>query len=245
LGLFRLRTIGLYSVIGNYSAISHLCRKEGRPVRKLAGVLGGLLVVGAPFGAHALASQKAAADTCVTVPVVGQTVCVPTSGLPSPPPAPGLPGVPSLPNPPSLPGPPSLPQLPAPPSVPTPPLPAPPSVPGLPGLPGAPPVPVPGASGAGLSSGCQFTSARTNPPAAGEVATTLPDGTVIYRYPATPDPNALSGYMGGTNSLGTLEGSGAAGPNGVTGQIGGHNNQTGADGYIGSNGACLNGNSLP
>ena len=41
------------------------------------------------------------------------------------------------------------------------------------------------------------------------------------------------------------EGSGAAGPNGVTGQIGGHNNQTGADGYIGSNGACLNGNSLP
>ena len=33
--------------------------------------------------------------------------------------------------------------------------------------------------------------------------------------------------------------------NGVSGQIGGHNNQTGADGYIGTNGACLNGNSLP
>ena len=84
-----------------------------------------------------------------------------------------------------------------------------------------------------------------SPYTAGWNTTTLPDGTVIYRYPATPDPTALNGYTGGTNALGTLEGSGSAGPGGVTGQIGGHNNQTGADGYIGSNGACLNGNSLP
>ena len=194
-------------------------------------------MVGAPFGAHALASQQAAADTCVTVPVVGQTVCAPTGGLPSPPPAPGLPGLPSLPNPPSLPGPPN---------VPVPPLPGVPGVPGVHGVPGVPGVPpVPGASGAALGSGCQFQSARPSPPPAGEVTTTLPDGTVIYRYPATPDPNAPSGYMGGTNSLGTLEGSGSVQGTAVTGQIGGHNNQTGADGYIGSNGACLNGNSLP
>jgi hypothetical protein len=239
LGLFRLRTIGLYSVIGNYSAISHLCRKEGRPVRKLAGVLGGLLVVGAPFGAHALASQKAAADTCVTVPVVGQTVCVPTSGLPSPPPAPGLPGVPSLPNPPSRPGPPSLPQLPAPPSVPTPPLPAPPSVPGLPG---APPVPVPGASGAALGSGCQFQSQKGTSPTE-QTITTLPDGGQIYT--SGTDPTTLNGYAGGTGPRGTLEGSGSISTSGVTGQVGGHSNDAPLDGYVGSSGICVNGNSVP
>ena len=215
-------------------------------MRKLAGVLGGLLVVGVggPLGAHALAAQKAD-STCVTIPVVGQTVCVPPEGLPSPPSAPGLPGAPELPSAPSLPSPPappSLPQLPAPPSLPTPPLPAPPGLPSVPGpsIPGAP-----GSAAAGLGSGCSFQSARSDPPPAGEATVTLPDGTVIYRDPATPDPTSASGYMGGTNSLGVLEGSGSASASGVTGQIGGHNNQTGADGYIGSNGACLNGNSLP
>ena len=174
-------------------------------MRKLAGVLGGLLVVGVggPLGAHALAAQKAD-STCVTIPVAGQTVCVPPEGLPSPPSAPGLPSVPG------------------------------------PSIPGAP-----GSAAAGLGSGCSFQSARSDPPPAGEATVTLPDGTVIYRYPATPDPTSASGYMGGTNSLGVLEGSGSASASGVTGQIGGHNNQTGADGYIGSNGACLNGNSLP
>ena len=47
--------------------------------------------VGAPFGAHALAAQKADA-TCVTIPVAGQNVCVPPDGVP------GLPGLPSLPG---------------------------------------------------------------------------------------------------------------------------------------------------
>jgi len=217
-------------------------------VRKLAVLLGVLLAIGGGFGARALASHATATvdpgpPPCATVSVAvdgtpvdaTQTQCAPTGapGLPAPTP-PALPGPPSLPNPPSLPAPPNVP-VPAPPSLP--------GAPGVPNLPGVPPVA--GANGAALGSGCQFTSARSNPPAAGEVTTTLPDGTVIYRYPGTPDPTALSGYMGGTNTLGTLEGSGSAGPNGVTGQIGGHNNQTGADGYIGSNGACLNGNSLP
>jgi hypothetical protein len=204
-------------------------------------------MAGAPFGAHALAAQKAD-QTCMTIPVVGQTVCVPPDGvpglpqLPSPPnvpvpPAPGLPSLPSLPQAPV----PALPQLPAPPTLPipqTPALPLP-AIPSLPSLPGG------SASNASLGSGCQFQSARTDPPAAGEQAVTLPDGTVIYRLMTGDPTTAISGYLGGTNSLGVLEGSGSAGPAGVSGQIGGHNNQTGADGYIGTNGACLNGNSLP
>jgi hypothetical protein len=135
-----------------------------------------------------------------------------------------------------------LPQLP---SLPTLPLPQTPTVP-LPPIPSLPSLPsAPGTSAASLSSGCQFQSARPSPPPAGEQAVTLPDGTVVYRL-MNGDPVAgISGYMGGTNSLGILEGSGTAGPNGVSGQIGGHINQIGADGYIGTSGACLNGNSLP
>jgi hypothetical protein len=214
-------------------------------VRKLAGVLGGLLVVGvgAPFGAHALAAQKTD-TTCVTVPVVNQTECAPETpklpDLPTPPnvPVPPAPGLPQLPGPPQLPAPPSLPQLPAPPPLPVPNVPLPlPQVPSVPQLGGT--------SGAALGSGCAFNSARTSPPPAGEQAVTLPDGTVIYRYMTGDPTTGISGYLGGTNSLGTLEGSGSASPSGVSGQIGGHNNQTGLDGYIGTDGACLNGNSLP
>jgi len=218
-------------------------------VRKLAVVLGGILVAGAPFGAHALAAQNAD-QTCVTIPVAGQTVCVPPDGvpglpdLPSPPnvPVPPAPGLPTPPGVPQLPAPPGLPQLPAPPNVPLPQTPAVP-LPPLPSLPSAPTVP--GTSAAGLGSGCQFQSARSDPPSGNEVTETLPDGTVIYRYMTGDPTTGISGYMGGTNSLGVLEGSGSASPSGVSGQIGGHNNQTGADGYIGTNGACLNGNSLP
>ena len=215
---------------------------EGRPVRKLAVVLGGVLVAGAPFGARALAAQKAD-QTCVTVPVAGQTVCVPPDGVPG---LPALPSPPNVPVPPApgLPTPPSLPQPPGPPGVPS--LPSPPNVPVPPALPGAPVVvPGPPVSTAGLSSGCAFQSARPTPPPDGEQTQTLPDGTVIYRYMTGDPTTGISGYMGGTNSLGTLEGSGSASPSGVSGQIGGHNNQTGADGYLGTNGACLNGNSLP
>jgi hypothetical protein len=114
-------------------------------VRKLAGVLGGLIVAVAPFGVHAEAAH-AADQTCISIPVVAQTVCIPPNGvpglpqLPSPPtvpvpPAPGLPQLPSLPQLPALP---NLPQLPTPPPLPIPDLPAIPlpSIPSIPQLPG-------------------------------------------------------------------------------------------------------------
>jgi len=115
-------------------------------MRKLAAVLGGLVVTAAvPFGAHAAAADTPD-QTCISIPVVAQTVCVPPDGvpgipqLPAPPtipvpPAPGLPDLPSLPQ---LPAPPNLPQLPAPPPLPIPDLPAIPlpSIPSIPTLPG-------------------------------------------------------------------------------------------------------------
>jgi hypothetical protein len=212
-------------------------------VRKLAGVLGALLVVGAPFGAHALAAQKAD-STCMTIPVVGQTVCVPPEGLPSPPPAPGLPGVPGVPGAPGLPSLPALPQLPAPPSVPVPPLPAPPNVPvpPAPTLPGVGIPSAPGASAASASGGlCNYDSVRPTPPPASEQTQTLPDGTTLYRdFNFDPATMTATGYMGGTNpAIGTLEGGGTASPSGDTGQIDGQNVQSGLSGYLGTNGACL------
>ena len=213
-------------------------------MRKLAVVLGGALIVGAPFGAHALAAQKAD-QTCTTVPVAGQTVCVPPDGvpglpqLPSPPsvPVPPAPGLPSLP---SLPAPPDLPQLPPPPSLPsTPSLPT----PGIPSLPSTPSLSgIQGASVASATGGlCNYDSVRPSPPPASEQAVTLPDGTTLYRnLNVDQSTMTVSGYMGGTNpAVGTLEGGGSASPSGVTGQIDGNNVQTGASGYLGTNGACL------
>jgi len=223
-----------------------------KPVQKLALPLGVLIAGVGGLGATALATHATATvdpgpPPCAHVsaqvdgtPVnVDQTQCAPASAasLPSLPSLP-TPNVPTLPTPP-LPGPPNLPQLPAPPPLPLP------NVPDVP-LPQVPSTPsIPNVSGSALGSGCQFNSARPSPPPAGEQAVTLPDGTVIYRYMTGDPTTGISGYMGGTNSLGILEGSGSASPSGVSGQIGGHNNQTGADGYIGTNGACLNGNSLP
>jgi hypothetical protein len=190
-----------------------------------------LLVIGGSFGARALATHATATvdpgpPPCAHVsaavdgtPVnVDQSQCAP-SGAPELPPTPAPP---SLPNPGDLPAPPSVPPVPAPPS--------------LPGV----PIPTPGAAGAGLGSGCAFQSQQGTSPS--ETSVTLPDGTVIYN---SNTATSLSGYLGGTNALGTLEGSGSISTSGVQGQIGGHNNQTNADGYIGTNGVCLNGNSLP
>jgi hypothetical protein len=212
-------------------------------VRKLAVVLGGVLMVGAPFGAHALAAQKAD-QTCTTIPVAGQTVCVPPDGVPG---LPQLPSPPSVPVPPApgLPTPPGLPQLPSPPDVPQ--LPAPPSLP-VPQLPGVPVPAIPsvpnvqGASAASVSGGlCNYDSVRPSPPPDSEQAVTLPDGTTLYRNVNVDQSTmTVSGYMGGTNpAVGTLEGGGTASPSGVTGQIDGNNVQTGLSGYLGSNGACL------
>ena len=93
---------------------------------------------------------------------------------------------------------------------------------------------------AALGSGCAFQSQQGT--STTEQTVTLPDGTVIYN---SGNPTSLSGYMGGTNSQGQLEGSGSISTSGVQGQVGGHSNDTGLDGYVGSNGGCLNGNSVP
>jgi hypothetical protein len=215
-------------------------------VRKLAVVLlGGSIIVGGSFGARALATHATATvdpgpPPCAHVSVavdgtpvnVDQNQCAP-SGAPD---LPDLPAPPSLPNPGDLPAP----SLPAPPSLPNPgDLPAP-SVPSVPSLPSVN-IPTPGAAAAGLGSGCTFQSQEGTSP--NEQRVTLPDGTVIYI--SGTDPTAMSGYLGGSNALGKLEGGGTVSTGGVTGYIGGHNNQTGADGYVSTGGACLNGNSLP
>jgi hypothetical protein len=214
-------------------------------VRKLAVLLGALLAVGGLLGARALAAEKTD-STCMTLPVVGQTVCIPSTGLPQlpPPPSVPVPPAPGLPTPPSLPQlppPPDLPQLPAPPPLPVPQLPALPlpSIPSLPTLPGS------GTTTAAVTQAagglCNYDSVRPSPPPASEQSVTLPDGTTLYRD-VTVDPSTMtvSGYMGGTNpAIGTLEGGGTASPSGVTGQLDGQNVQTGLSGYLGSNGACL------
>src|SRR3954465_8124989 len=75
-------------------------------MRKLAAVLGGLVVTAAvPFGAHAAAADTPA-QTCISIPVVAQTVCVPPDGVP---------GIPQLPAPPTIPAPPAPPRAPRPP----------------------------------------------------------------------------------------------------------------------------------
>src|SRR5437879_4393006 len=98
-----------YGQVGCTERNHRFCRKEGRPVRKLAVPLGVLLAVGGTFGARALASSvDATVDSgppaCATVngsvdgtPVAGsQQVCVPPSNTP------GVPSVPDPPSPPSL-----------------------------------------------------------------------------------------------------------------------------------------------
>ena len=103
------------------------------------------MVVLAPLEARAQPAQ-AADQTCIAIPVVAQTVCVPPDGvpglpqLPAPPtiPIPPTPPLPPLPSGPQLPPPPDLPQLPPPPPLPIPDLPAIPlpSIPSIPQLPG-------------------------------------------------------------------------------------------------------------
>jgi len=212
-------------------------------VRKLAVVIGALLALGGGLGARALATHATVtADPgpppCASVsaeadgsPVnVDQTQCAVAPSLPSLP-------APELPSPPQLPPPPDVPQLP---SVP---LPSVPSVPGAPSVPSLPSIPsVQGASVASTSGGlCNYDSVRPSPPPASEQAVTLPDGTTIYRnFNVDQSTMTVSGYLGGTNpAVGTLEGGGSASPAGVTGQIDGNNVQTGASGYLGTNGACL------
>lgn len=217
-------------------------------MRKLAVLLGALLAVGGGFGARALATHGTASvdpgpPPCATVDVAvdgtpvnaNQTQCAPTS-------APSLPSLPSpaAPSLPSLPAPPDLPQLPPPPSLPsTPSLPT----PGVPSLPSTPSLSgIQGASVASVTGGlCNYDSVRPSPPPASEQAVTLPDGTTLYRnFNVDQSTMTVSGYMGGTNpAVGTLEGGGSASPSGVTGQIDGNNVQTGASGYLGTNGACL------
>jgi len=212
-------------------------------VRKLAVLLGALLALGGGLGAGALASHGTVTvdpgpPPCATVDVAvdgtpvneNQTQCATAPDLPSLP-------APALPSPPQLPPPPDVPQLP---SVP---LPSVPSVPGAPSVPSLPSIPsVQGASVASTSGGlCNYDSVRPSPPPATEQAVTLPDGTTIYRnFSVDQSTMTVSGYLGGTNpAIGTLEGGGSASPAGVTGQIDGNNVQTGASGYLGTNGACL------
>ena len=183
-----------------------------------------------PLAAGALSSSDPPGDSvCVRVHTsvagnpVDRDVCAPTSELPAPPPV-------AAPQ--SVVSPPSL----SPPSVPVPPLPAPPSLP-------APPVPIPplpvATQAPAAQVACQFTSARPDPPPAGETTYALPDGGTFYQF---GDPTTLTGYAGGTGPRGTLEGSGN-GPG--TGSLGGHSNDAPLDGYVSTNGVCVNGTSIP
>ncbi|MBV8983996.1 MAG: hypothetical protein JOZ68_01615 [Acidimicrobiia bacterium] len=123
-------------------------------MRRVGAVLGGLVILAAPFSARALAGEKAAdGPTCVTIPVSGQTECLPALGLPQ------LPAPPNVPIPPApqLPNPPALPQLPAPPPVPKLPLPPAPQLPQLPAvplppLPSLPTPPTPGTTSSSVTS---------------------------------------------------------------------------------------------
>ena len=151
----------------------------GPIVRKLAAVLGGLLLAGAPFGAHALAAQTAD-QTCTTVPVTGERVCFPPTGVPS---VPQLPPPPSVPVPPapSLPGLPSLPQVPVPslpqlPTLPNAPLPQTPSLP-LPAIPPLPSLPLPQPPLVGPAPTATTTSAAH---AAGAVCNSSPTRVINH-----------------------------------------------------------------
>jgi hypothetical protein len=195
-------------------------------VRKLAVVLGGLLAIGGSFGARALATHATA------------TMNPGPAALPQLP-APTIPPLPDLGNLPPLPVP-QLPTLPTPPPLPVPTLPLPPL--------SVPPTPLPGAGtsaasvqSAAAGSLCNYDPARPAPPPAGEQTVTLPGGTTIFsNVNVDPSTQTVTGYLGGTNPmLGTLEGGGTGSPAGVTGQIDGTNVQTGLNGYLGTNGACL------
>jgi len=202
------------------------------------------------FSARALATHATVAvdpgpPPCVAVSVaidgtpvnVDQKQCAP-SGAPESP----APTVPSLPAAPPL----DVPSLPVPdvqvpsvtlPDLNLPPAPSLPSLPQAPAVPSLPSVTVPTAA-TGL---CNYDPARPTPPPASEESVTLPDGTTLFRN-LTVDPSTMtvSGYLGGTNPLvGTLEGGGTVSPAGVTGQIDGHNVQTGLSGYAGTSGYCL------
>ncbi|MCU1448163.1 MAG: hypothetical protein JWP02_333 [Acidimicrobiales bacterium] len=219
-------------------------------MRKLAVLLGGLLAVGGSFGARALATHATATvdpgpPPCATVRVavdgtpvnVDQTQCAPAAAPALPPPT-----VPALPDPGNLPAlpVPQLPTLPTPPPLPVPTLPLPPV--------GIPPTPLPGTGvssaavqSAAVGSLCNYDPARPAPPPVGEQTVTLPDGTTIFgNVNVDPTAQTVTGYLGGTNPmLGTLEGGGTASPAGATGQIDGNNIQTGLNGYVGTNGACI------
>jgi len=116
-------------------------------------VLGGALIAVAPFGAHTLSAHAQSLDqTCINIPVLDQTVCVPPDGVPALPPLPGPPNVP-VPPAPTLPALPSLPQLPLPPIPSLPQLPPPPNLPNLPTIP-LPPIPsIPALPGTGTPGG--------------------------------------------------------------------------------------------
>jgi len=225
--------------------------KKGRPVRKTAVLLGGVLALGGAgaFSARALATHATVAvdpgpPPCVAVSVaidgtpvnVDEKHCAPAS-------APELPA-------------PTIPTLPASPAVDVPPLPIPkvevpsvtvpdlhlPPAPSLPSLP-TPPLPSVAAPAApAVTTGlCNYDPARPTPPPATEQTVTLPGGTTLF-HNVTVDPSTMtvSGYLGGTNPMiGTLEGGGTASPSGVTGQIDGNNVQTGLSGYAGTSGYCL------
>jgi hypothetical protein len=146
---------------------------------------------------------------------------IPVVGLTVCVPPDGLPGLPALPPPPNVPIPP------------TPPVPIPPT----------PPLPVPGAaSAAAVGSGCHFQAQKGTSPTE-QIITTLPDGGQIYT--SGTDPTSLSGYGGVTGPHGILEASGSVSTAGVQGQVGGHSNDAPLDGYVGSSGICVNGNSVP
>ena len=140
-------------------------------MRRLGAVLGGLVVLAAPFSARALASERAAdGPTCVTIPVSGQTECLPALGLPqlAPPPSVPVPAAPQLPNLPALPAvptPPPVPKLPLPPAPQLPQLPA---VP-LPPLPSLPAPPSPGTT-SGASVGSHSTGVCSLPGVGGQLA---------------------------------------------------------------------------
>jgi hypothetical protein len=222
-------------------------------VRKLAVLLGAMVALAAPFGARALASHATASvdpgpPPCLKVsavvdgtPVdVDRTECAPAAPSLPPPTIPALPGpgsIPDLPAPPTIP---QLPTLPTPPPLPVPTLPLPPTA--------IPPTPLPGTNVAAASmataeaSGlCNYDPARPTPPPAGEQTLTLPDGTTIFsNVDVDPSTQTVTGYLGGTNAmLGTLEGGGTGSPAGVAGHIDGSSVQTGLNGYLGTNGACL------
>ncbi|MBV9413154.1 MAG: hypothetical protein JO148_16305 [Acidimicrobiia bacterium] len=124
-------------------------------------MVGGALLAVAPFGAHTLSAHgQSLNQTCITIPVLDQTVCVPPDGVPALPALPSPPNVPvpPAPTPPALP---SLPQIPLPPIPSLPQLPPPPNLPDLPTIP-LPPIPsIPALPGTGTPAPSTGTAAAS------------------------------------------------------------------------------------